>query len=160
MHKLRIVLPVLLLLVSGCALTSFHDDHASGYYAASEEQCVVYARDVSGIQLRGDAYSWWAQAKGRYGRGHHPMKGAVLVLKRTSHMPSGHVAVVKNVISAREINVTHSNWGNSFRTRHIVYESMRVRDVSEKNDWSEVRFWNDDKNVFGFPYTAYGFIYP
>ncbi len=75
-------------------------------------------------------------------------------------MPSGHVAVVKNVLGPRKINVTHSNWGDSRSSRHIIYESMLAEDVSDGNDWSEVRFWNDGKNILGFPYAAYGFIYP
>jgi hypothetical protein len=70
------------------------------------------------------------------------------------------VAVVRNVLGPREINVTHSNWGSTKSSRHIIYDSMRVEDVSVAGDWSQVRFWNNDKNVMGFPYEAYGFIYP
>ena len=75
-------------------------------------------------------------------------------------MHSGHVAMVKDVLNAREINVTHSDWGDSSSSRHIIYDSMRVKDVSAANDWSQVRFWNDTKGVMGFPYAAYGFVYP
>jgi hypothetical protein len=35
-------------------------------------QCVPYARQVSGIQLYGDAHTWWDQAAGRYDRGFTP----------------------------------------------------------------------------------------
>lgn len=155
-----IALLFLLLAVTGCVPGTFNHENATGHYSATVEQCVPYARQVSGIQLYGDAYTWWSQAQGRYLRGHRPVPGAVLVLKKTSRMPSGHVAVVKSILNDREINVTHSNWANSWGDRHIIYDSMRVDDVSQNNDWTHVRFWNDDKNVFGFPYEAYGFVYP
>ena len=29
-------------------------------------QCVPYARDVTGIDIYGDAHTWWQQAAGRY----------------------------------------------------------------------------------------------
>ena len=150
-----------LLVVAGCSShSSFNHEFASGHYASDAEQCALYARRVSGVELYGDAYRWWDEAASRYERGHLPEPGAVLVLKRTSRMHSGHVAVVKNVMDSRQINITHSNWGNNSSSRQIIYDSMRVEDVSPTNNWTQVRFWNDEKNVFGFPYEAYGFIYP
>jgi len=150
-----------LILITGCATPApFHHEYASGHYSSDIISCVPYAREVSGIQISGDAYSWWEHAKGHYKRGHTPQPGAVLVLKRTSRMTSGHVAVVKNVIDDHTITVTHSNWGSDRKSRHIIYDSMRVEDTSAASDWSEVRFWNDQKNVYGFPYASYGFIYP
>lgn len=157
----QLLLTLAILIVTGCTSTSgFHHEFASGYYSPEILQCAPYARKVSGIQLYGDANSWWNAARYHYQRGNKPVPGSVIVLKKTSRMHSGHVAVVKDVISLREINVTHSNWGNNNYNRHIVYESMRVDDVSSANDWSQVRFWNDEKGVAGFPYAAYGFIYP
>ena len=148
-------------MVTGCATPEpFHHQFASGHYSSDIEQCATYARKVSGIELYGDAYSWWQQAPPKYRRGTKPAIDAVLVLKQTSHLRSGHVAVVKNVLSPRQINVTHSNWGDSRSSRHIIYDSMLAEDVSSANDWSQVRFWNDEKGVLGFPYEAYGFIYP
>jgi len=41
----------------------------------------------SGIALRGDAWTWWDAAAGRYERGHAPRSGSVLVLSRTSRLP-------------------------------------------------------------------------
>src|SRR4051794_32221196 len=41
-------------------------------------QCVPFARAVSGITLFGDAWRWWSEAAGRYGRGHRPQPGGVL----------------------------------------------------------------------------------
>jgi hypothetical protein len=32
-------------------------------------QCVPYARLVSGVAIRGDAWTWWDQAAARYSRG-------------------------------------------------------------------------------------------
>ncbi len=75
-------------------------------------------------------------------------------------MVHGHLAVVKKVINSRQINVTHSNWGNDPKSRRILYHSMRVEDISPANDWTRLRFWNDEDAVFGFPYAANGFIYP
>jgi hypothetical protein len=36
--------------------------------AAAVLQCVPYARAQSGIEIRGNAGTWWAQAEGRYAR--------------------------------------------------------------------------------------------
>jgi hypothetical protein len=157
LSKLRLAL---LLIVVACAQPeSFHHEFVSGHYSPEIIQCAIYARDKSGVQLYGDAYSWWQEAGLKYMRGYKPAPGAVLVLRRTSHMRSGHVAVVKDLISPREINVTHSNWGSNSHSRHMIYDSMRVIDVSPNNDWTQVRFWNDEANTPGSVYGAYGFIY-
>lgn len=153
-------LPLLFLLVSCAGPERFDHPFAAGHTSSDIESCVPYARRVSGIMLYGDANSWWEGARERYRRGRKPSVGAVLVLKRTSRMRSGHVAVVKDILGPRQINVTHSNWGNNDSSRHIVYESMLAEDVSPGNDWSHIRFWNDAQGVMGFPYAAYGFIYP
>ena len=57
-------------------------------------QCVPFARDYSGIQIFGDAWTWWSQANGRYARGQMPQRGSVLTLKKTNKLTAGHVAVV------------------------------------------------------------------
>src|SRR5262249_9880211 len=68
---------------------------AAGAQAASVGgNCVVYARQASGISLDGNAGAWWSQAEGRYERGQTPAVGAVLVFRPSGHMPVGHVAVV------------------------------------------------------------------
>lgn len=121
-------------------------------------QCVPYARQVSGIDIRGDAWTWWGSADGRYNRGKSPRPGAVLVFARTSRLPQGHVAVVTRTANSREILVTHANWGSTRETRGRVARDVRVIDVSPGNDWSELRVWNG--NGFGRVYPAYGFIYP
>jgi surface antigen len=121
-------------------------------------QCVPYARQVSGIDLRGDAWTWWGQAKGRYARGKKPRLGAVLVFQKTRALPRGHVSVVTRVVDAREILITHANWSSTSDTRGQVTSDVRVIDISPGNDWSEVRVWNGSD--FGRPYPAAGFIYP
>ncbi|MGH6960663.1 MAG: CHAP domain-containing protein, partial [Dongiaceae bacterium] len=52
-------------------------------------QCVPYARQVSGIDIRGDAWTWWDSADGQYRRGKAPKAGAVLVFHRTNRLPRG-----------------------------------------------------------------------
>jgi surface antigen len=121
-------------------------------------ECVPYARQVSGIAIRGDAWTWWHQAAPRYARGKAPRAGAVLVFARTRALPRGHVAVVTHVIEAREILVTHANWGSTAATRGRVGSGVRVIDISPGNDWSELRVWNGAG--FGKAYPAQGFIYP
>lgn len=123
-------------------------------------QCVPYAREQSGIQIRGDAHTWWDKAAATYQRGSEPRPGAVLVLKRTSKMTEGHLAVVNNIEDDRHMMVRHTNWGNDHESRSILYKSMLVEDVSANNDWSSVRFWNYEQDCFGFPYAVQGFIYP
>lgn len=116
--------------------------------------CVPYARMLSGINLRGDAYTWWNAADGIYQRGAAPAPGAVLVLAQTSRLHSGHVAVVRQVISSREILVDHANW-----IPGQVTNGQSVYDVSPNNDWTMPRFYNGEAGVYGSVYPAYGFIY-
>lgn len=116
--------------------------------------CVLYARAVSGIDLRGDAYTWWDGAAGRYLRGQVPEPGAVLVLSRTDRLQRGHVAVVRQVLDDRDILVDHANW-----LPGQIVTGMQVRDVSPDNDWTRLRFLNRQAGVFGSVYPADGFIY-
>jgi len=82
------------------------------------------------------AADWWWQADGRYTRGDRPSVGSVLVLRRSGRLPSGHVAVVSQVLGARQILVTQANW-----VHHRVSQDQSVFDVSPRNDWSAVRVW-------------------
>jgi hypothetical protein len=122
-------------------------------------QCVPYARSVSGIEIRGDAWSWWSSAEGRYARGKTPRPGSVLVFARSKRLRLGHVSVVTEVRGRREILISHANWGSTPATRGKIAENVPVIDVSPGNDWSAVRVWNGD-GAFGRVYPAYGFIYP
>ena len=121
-------------------------------------QCVPYARDISGVQIFGDAWTWWGQADGRYERGPAPAPGAVLTLRRTQRLGAGHVAVVSAVVDGRKILVDHANWGDNSNTRGKIHMRQPVIDVSPKNDLSAVRFMNF-QGSFGAVYPAYGFIY-
>jgi hypothetical protein len=128
---------------------------------APPQECVPYARLVSGINLYGDAWTWWDGAlAGHYERGETPQPGAVLVLRKTRSLFHGHVAVVTQLVGPREILVTHANWGNGWAIPGIIYSDMRVVDESPLNDWSAVRFWNGKAAAFGRIYPAYGFVYP
>lgn len=122
-------------------------------------QCVPYAREVSGIQIYGDAWTWWGQAgKKNFQRGNRPQVGAVLALRKTSRLKLGHVAVVSAILDDRKILVNHANWGSDSRTRGKVHYRQPVVDVSPNNDWSEVRMMNT-LGSFGRVYPAHGFIY-
>ncbi|MGI9505138.1 MAG: CHAP domain-containing protein [Geminicoccaceae bacterium] len=119
-------------------------------------QCVPYARKLSNIQIRGDAWTWWGKAEGRYPRGARPIAGSVLVLKKKNATSLGHIAYVEEIIDNRTLIVSHANWLNRGR----LHNHMPVIDVSEANDWSAVRFWNGDGGHFGGnTYHPYGFIY-
>ncbi len=120
-------------------------------------ECVGYARKVSAVSIRGDAWTWWHAAKGRYRRGNRPAVGSVLVLKRTSRLRLGHLAVVTRVVGKREIIVDHANWLNRGR----IHLGTPVRDVSPAGDWSAVRVWYTPGRTLGRrTYSAYGFIHP
>ncbi len=128
--------------------------YASARYRHSGLQCVPYAREVSHIELSGDAFLWWAEAAGRYARGDAPVEGAVLNFRPIRRMPLGHVAVVTAVIDSRTILVTQANW-----VRGTITNDVTVQDVSPANDWSQVEVELGDSSRWGAPYPAYGFIY-
>ncbi|WP_026149529.1 CHAP domain-containing protein [Sphingobium xenophagum] len=119
-------------------------------------QCVPFARQVSGIQLHGNANTWWDQARGRYDRGHEPRVGAVLSFASSRAMPVGHVAMVSKVVSPREVLLTHANWSY----RGGIERDVRAVDVSANNDWSDVRVWYGPIGNLGLRSNpANGFIY-
>jgi hypothetical protein len=126
---------------------------------ASVLQCVPFARAESGIVIKGNAATWWDAAAGVYARGRQPEPGAVLNFRATSQMRLGHVAVVTNVLSAREIEVDHANWTWTAATHGNVTLAMRVIDVSPNNDWTAVRVELGHSGQFGAVYPTYGFIY-
>jgi hypothetical protein len=117
--------------------------------------CVEFARLASGIALFGDARTWWDQARNAYAQLTNPAPGAVMVFDRRKTMRSGHVAVVKRVISNREVLIDHANWGRD----GSIYLNAPVVDISRDNDWSVVRVWNFHTNQMGTtPYNLKGFI--
>jgi surface antigen len=118
-------------------------------------QCVPYAREHSGIAIHGDAYTWWDQAAGKYPRGALPKPGAVMVLNNYAGAERGHVAVVRRLVSPREIRIDHANWLDD----GSIYVNDPVEDVSSDNDWSQVRVYNLKTGGWGIKlYPVQGFI--
>ena len=135
---------------------------ALGYAPAAKAdepywQCVTFARMFSGIEIFGDAHTWWSQAQSRFQTGERPRTGAVLAFQSSGRMSRGHVAVVSEVLTDRVIRVTHANWGGS---RGKVEENVTVVDVSGANDWSAVKVWYNPIDDLGTTvYPTHGFIY-
>ena len=120
-------------------------------------QCVPFARDASGIEIRGDARNWWQLAAGKYARSRRPQEGSVFVMRGYKTARRGHVAVVRQILDDRTIVVDHANWGNDGQ----VYLNAPVRDESLKNDWSRVRVWYTPAEQWGRRiYRGKGFIHP
>jgi hypothetical protein len=120
-------------------------------------QCVPYVRDHSSVKLYGDAWTWWDQAAGKFPRESEPESGAVMVLTGYAGPERGHVAVVRELVSPREIHVDHANWlGDG-----AIYLDDPVWDVSANNDWSAVKIWNVRTGAWGVKtYPVQGFIGP
>ena len=73
-------------------------------------QCVTFARMFSGIQIFGDAWTWWRQAVDKFRTGRAPETGSVLVFQPTGRMDKGHVAVVSDILTDRVIRVTYGEF--------------------------------------------------
>lgn len=117
-------------------------------------QCVPFARGLSGIDIFGDANTWWAQAEGRFARRERPRVGAVIAMGGT---PRGHIGVVTRLVSAREILVDHANW---LGEGEIQTGALMV-DASTANDWSAVYVWHAPSGQLGVrAYPVQGFIGP
>lgn len=124
---------------------------------AANLQCVPFARQVSGIEIYGDANTWWARAAGRYPRSNSPAYGSVFVIRGYNTSRRGHVAVVTHVDSSRVIRVDHANWLNGGE----ISRGVPVLDVSPDNDWTQVRIWHIPGGHWGGRvYWADGFIHP
>jgi hypothetical protein len=124
--------------------------------ASAALQCVPYARAQSGIDIRGNALTWWSQAAGRYRRGAEPEVGAVLAFRPTRAMPIGHVATVAEIIDSRHIYLNHANWSGPGR----IETRALAEDVSENGDWSVVRVWYAPQHSLGLRTNpTFGFIY-
>lgn len=123
-------------------------------------QCVPYARKVSGIQLYGDAHTWWDQAAGRYARGSRPKVGAVMAFRPYGAMQLGHVAAVSRIIDSRTVLLRHANWSPIEGRRGQMEDNVRAVDVSPENDWSAVRVWYAPLGGLGTTHwPVEGFIY-
>ncbi|WP_230207006.1 CHAP domain-containing protein [Novosphingobium sp. Gsoil 351] len=155
------------MLALGCApvaLASSSDDFSIQGDAASDLpylQCVPYARQVSGIRIFGDAHTWWDQAAGKYARGSRPKVGAVMSFRPYGAMRLGHVAAVSRVIDSRTVLLRHANWSLIGGRRGQIEDDVRAVDVSDANDWSEVRVWFAPIQALGTTHWPLnGFIYP
>ena len=132
----------------------------AGAVADDYLQCVPFARLLSGIQIFGDAHTWWQQATGHYQTGFSPKAGAVLCFKPWGRMRLGHVAVVSQVLTDRVIQISHANWSVIEGTRGQIERNVTVIDVSPAGDWSQVKVWWDPSRDIGSTvYPVYGFIY-
>lgn len=140
-----------LAVLSGCAGgEGTGDPHYTGI------SCAPFARALTGVALHGAADSWWWEADGRYARVHAPQIGAILVLRASGRLPSGHVSVVSRVLDSRSIDVIQANWvpGELERDQPVI-------DISPDNDWTLVRVWYPPIHAMGsHAYPAYGFILP
>jgi len=123
---------------------------------AAALQCVPYAREISGIDIHGNALTWWSQAADRYRRGAEPKVGAVLAFQPTRAMPIGHVAVVAAVVDDRHILLHHANWS----VRGGIERNVLAEDASPNGDWSVVRVWYAPQRGLGRRLNpTFGFIY-
>jgi hypothetical protein len=117
--------------------------------------CVEFARLVSGIAIFGDAKNWWEMAREIYAQATNPSPGAVMVFAGRRNMTKGHVAVVKRIVTNREVLVDHANWGRDGK----IYLNAPVIDVSPNNDWSRVKVWNTRSGLLGSSvYALKGFV--
>lgn len=123
--------------------------------ARANLQCVPFARRESGVEIFGNANTWWDQARSRYETTAEPEEQAVMVLRGYATDARGHVAVVKEVVSPRLIIVDHANWLNHGE----ITRDVPIQDVSEAGDWSEVRVWHVPGRHWGArTYRVQGFI--
>ncbi|BCW87820.1 hypothetical protein sos41_09510 [Alphaproteobacteria bacterium SO-S41] len=104
-------------------------------------QCVPFARERSGVAIRGNANTWWNQASGDFVRVKAPTVGAVMVMQTRR----GHVAVVTKIIDKRQIVIDHANWLSNGQ----IYLDQPVLDVSANNDWSKVVVWHPNLAMYG-----------
>lgn len=119
-------------------------------------QCVPYARRLSGIEIYGDAHTWWEQAAGKYARGSTPQVGAVMNFRPHGNSRLGHVAAVSRILDSRTVLIRHANWS----VPGGIEDNVRAVDVSPDNDWSEVRVWYGPAGRLGASrWPLYGFIY-
>ena len=123
-------------------------------------ECVPFARAASGIQIYGDAWTWWDKAAGQYRRGDRPEIGAVIVFARSERLPLGHVAVISRIVDPRVVMVTHANWSRIDGERGHAEQDVTLTDVSSAGDWSVVRVWYRGADGLGSTiYPISGFVY-
>ncbi len=138
-------------------LPDFDGEDARVTDYAANLQCVPFAREASGVEIFGNANTWWQQAAGRYPRSNVPAFGSVFVLHGYNTSARGHVAVVTHIDSDRVIRVDQANWLNGGE----ISRGVPIMDVSPNNDWTEVKVWHIPGGHWGGrTYRADGFIHP
>lgn len=142
------------------AIDSQGDDAGAGGLTAPRTpghlECVPYARTTSGIQIYGDAHTWWSQARGRYATGTNPRVGAVMAVKPFNNSRLGHVATVSRIVDSRTVLLSHANWS----VPGAIERNVTALDVSPENDWSQVRIWYGPAKGLGTTrWPVSGFIY-
>ena len=130
-----------------------------GWHGGGGLQCVTFARSDTGIELSGNANTWWDHAAGVYARGSRPEPGSVLNFRANGSMRMGHVAVVTQVVNSRTVQIDQANWAGPGATPGGVSRDISVVDVSPANDWSAVRVGLGHSGDFGSIYPTFGFIY-
>jgi surface antigen len=124
-------------------------------------ECVPFAREMSGIQIFGNARTWWGQAAGKYERGREPRVGSVLAFKPHGSMSQGHVAMVSQIVDDRTVKLTHANWSLIGGRRGQIERNVTAIDVSDAGDWSRVKVWYAPLRDLGTTsWPTHGFIYP
>lgn len=160
MRGLSLVIAACALAIPGAAFADSADLESGVQELAPYLQCVPYARERSGVQIYGEARTWWDQAAGRYKRGTTPRRGAVMTFQPTGSMVLGHVAAVSRVIDSRTVLLDHANWSPINGRRGQIERDVRAVDVSPANDWSQVRVWYAPLGELGTTaWPVAGFIY-
>jgi surface antigen len=153
---LRLAVVMIVLSLAACGSSPRTGPNLAATHSYPGLSCAPFARALTGLALAGDAADWWGQASGRYARQSTPAVGDVLVFRRTSRLPSGHVSVVSRVLDARHIHVIQANW-----VPDELDEDQLIVDVSPRNDWTAVRVWYPPADQMGtHEYATYGFILP
>jgi len=153
---LRFALLLVILSLAACGSSPRTGPNLAATHEYPGLNCAPFARALTGLALRGDAADWWDQASGRYARVSSPAVGGVLVFRRSSRLPSGHVSVVSRLLDDRHIHVIQANW-----VPGQLDEDQLIVDVSPGNDWSSVRVWYPPTDQMGtHEYATYGFIVP
>lgn len=160
LHRFTRSFAALALLASSGAVALAAPASAQASELPAYLQCVPYAREVSGIQIFGDAHTWWKQAAAKYERGNTPRVGAVMAFRPHRNMKLGHVAAVSKVVDSRTVLLDHANWSPINGRRGQIERDVKAIDVSPNNDWSQVRVWYNPQGGLGVsPWPVHGFIY-